>query len=60
MSQTEQQTFIKHILPDISKSIENYTPKLGQLLEHNMIIIFLKKSCTKYGGETSHRPFFKK
>ena len=26
--------------------------KFGQLLEYNMTNIFLKKSYTKYGGET--------
>ena len=31
--------------------------KLGQLLENSMRNIFLEKSCTKYGGETSPRPF---
>ena len=31
--------------------------KYGQLIEYNMRNIFLGKSYTKYGGETSPRPF---
>ena len=31
--------------------------KFGQLIEHNMRIFFFEKSCTKFGGETSSRPF---
>ena len=34
--------------------------KFGQLIECNMRNIFLEKSYTKYGGETSPRPFFEK
>ena len=34
--------------------------KFGQLIECNMTNIFLEKSCTKYGGETSPRPFSEK
>ena len=34
--------------------------KFGQLTECNMTNIFLEKSCTKYGGETSPRPFSEK
>ena len=34
--------------------------KTGQLLEYNLINIFLEKSHTKCGGETIHRPFSKK
>ena len=33
--------------------------KFGQLLEYNMTNTFLKKSSTKYGGETIPRPFSK-
>ena len=29
--------------------------KFGQFIEYNMRNIFLEKSCTKYGGETSPR-----
>ena len=34
--------------------------KFGQLIECNMRNIFLEKSYTKYGGETSSRPSFEK
>ena len=34
--------------------------ELGQLIEFNMRNIFLEKSCTKYAGETSPRPFSEK
>ena len=34
--------------------------KFGQLIEYNMRNIFLEKSYTKYGGETSPRPFSEK
>ena len=47
MSQTGQQTRCKG----------NQTMKFGQLIDQNMRNIFLEKSCTKYGGETSPRPF---
>ena len=32
--------------------------KFGQLIEYNMRNIFLEKSCTKFGEETSFRLFF--
>ena len=38
----------------------NQTMKFGQLLEYNMRNIFLKKSDTKCGGETTTKPFPKK
>ena len=34
--------------------------KFGQLIEYNMRNIFLEKSYTKCGGETSPRPFSEK
>ena len=34
--------------------------KFGQLMECNMRNIFLEKSYTKWGGETSPRPFSEK
>ena len=34
--------------------------KFGQLIEYNMSNIFLEKSYTKCGGETSPRPFYEK
>ena len=39
---------------------DNQTMKFGQLIEYNMPNIFLEKSYTKYGGEASPRPFYKK
>ena len=48
-----------HILQDISKSKSNQKNKFGQLIEYNMRNNFFEKSCTKYGGETSRRPFLK-
>ena len=35
----------------------NQTMKFGQLVEYNMRSVFLEKSYTKYGEETSPRPF---
>ena len=35
----------------------NQTMKFGQLVEYNMRNVFLEKSYTKYGEETSPRPF---
>ena len=48
------------ILPNISRSKGNQSMKLGQLIECNMGNIFLEKSYTKCGGETSPRPFSEK
>ena len=31
--------------------------KFGQLIEHNMRNIFIEISYTRYGGETTPRPF---
>ena len=51
---SEWQAIIKiHILPKISRSKGNQTMKFGQLIEYNMINIFLKKSSTTWGGEAS-------
>ena len=49
-----------HILPNILRSKNNQTMKVGQLIEYNMENIFLKKSYTKCGEETSPRPFSEK
>ena len=59
MSQPVYQTTLIHIyiLPNISRSKGNQTMIFGQLIECNMKNIFLKKSYTKCGGETSPRPF---
>ena len=47
-------------MPDISRSKDNQTMRFGQLIEHNMRNIFLEKSYTKCGGETSPRSFSEK
>ena len=47
-------------LPNISRSKGIQTMKFGQLIEYNMRNIFLKKSYTKYDGETIPRPFSEK
>ena len=57
MSEPGKQTIAIHIFPNISRSKSNQTIKFGQLIEYNLRNIFLKKSCTKCGGETSLRPF---
>ena len=59
-SQLGQKTILIHILPNISRSKGNQTMKFGQLIECNMRNIFLEKSYTKCGGETSPRPFSEK
>ena len=46
-----------HILSNISRSKGNWTMKFDQLIEYNMSNIFLEKSYTKYGGETSPKTF---
>ena len=57
MSQPGEQTVVIHILPNISRSKCNQTMTFGQLIECNMINIFLEKSYIKCDGETSPRPF---
>ena len=54
------QTIVIHVLSNISRSKGNQTMKFGQLIECNMRNIFLEKSYTKCGGETSPRPFSEK
>ena len=46
-------------IANISRSKGNQTRKFDQLINYNRNI-FLDKSCTKCGGETSPKPFFKK
>ena len=53
-------TIAVHILPNISRSKDNQTMKLGQLIECNIGNIFLEKTYTEWGRETIPRPFFKK
>ena len=59
-SQSGQQTIVIHALPNISRSKDNQAMKFGQLIECNMRNIFLEKSYTKCGEETSPRPFTEK
>ena len=59
-SQPDYQAIVMHILSNILKSKSNQIMKLGQLIEYNIRNIFLEKSYTKCGGETSPRPFSKK
>ena len=56
-SQPGKQTFVIHILSNISKSKGNQTMEFGQLIEYNKRNIFLEKSYTKCGGKTSTRLF---
>ena len=49
-----------HILSNISRKKRNQKMKLGQLIEQNMRNVFLEKAYTKYGGESTCRPFSKK
>ena len=48
-----------HITQYLKKE-RRQTIKFGQLIEYNMKNIFVKKSYTRYGGETILRPFSKK
>ena len=59
-SQPGKQTVVIHIVPNILRSKGNQTMKFVQLIEYNMRNIFLEKSYTKCGGETSRRPFSRK
>ena len=59
-SQPGKQTIVIYILPNISRSKGNQTMKFGQVIECNMKNLFLEKSYTKHGGETSPRPFSEK
>ena len=60
MLQSGKQTIIIHILPIILKSEGYQTMKFGQLIECNIINIFLKKLYTEFGEETSPKPFSEK
>ena len=46
-----------HILANTSRSKGNQTMKFDQLIEYNLRNIFLEKSDTKCGGETSRTSF---
>ena len=60
MSHPVLQTIAIQILLDISRSKGSQTMKFVQLIECNMRNIFLEKSYTKCGAETSPRPFSEK
>ena len=59
MSKLGQQTFVIHILPNISRSKGNQTVKFGQVIVCNTKNIFLEKSYTKYGGKLVPDPILK-
>ena len=59
-SQPGSKTIVIHILSNISRSKGNQAMKFGQLIECNMRNIFLEKSFTKCGEESSLRPFSEK
>ena len=46
-----------NLLSNISRGKCNQLMKFCQLIDYNMRNIFLEKSYTKWGGETSPRPF---
>ena len=52
-SQPGKQTIAIHLLLNISRSKGNQTMKLGQFIDLYMKHIFLEKSYTKCGGETT-------
>ena len=58
-SQPGKQTIAIQTLSKISRSKGDQIMKFGQLIEHNMASIFVEKSCTKCGGETTPRQFHK-
>ena len=57
-SESGKQTIAMHILANISRSKGNQTMKFDQLT--NLILVFLKKSYAKCGGEAILIPFSKK
>ena len=59
-SQPGYQTIAMHILLNVLRSKDNQIMQFGQLIERNMRNIFLERSYSKCGGETSPRPFSKK
>ena len=60
MPQTAQRRITRHKLPIILGSEGNKTMKLDQLIEYSMRNIFPENPYTKYGGEATPRPFYKK
>ena len=59
-SQPGKQAIAIHILPNISRSKDNQTMEVDQLIKYSMKKIFFEKSYTKCNGETIPRPFSKK
>ena len=57
-SQTEREIITIHILTNVSWSKRNLTMKLSQPKEYGMRNIFLEKSSTKCGWETSPQTLF--
>ena len=55
MSQPGEETIVIHILPNSLRGKRNQTMKFGQLIEYNIRNIFLEKSFTICGTETSPR-----
>ena len=53
-------TIVIHILFNILRNKDSQTMKFGQLIEYSMKNIFLEKSYSECGGETSPRPFSEK
>ena len=56
-SQPGWQKIATGTLPNVSRSKDNQTVKLGQLIEYNKRNIFLQKLYRKWDRETSSRPF---
>ena len=56
MSRPDLQTIATHILLNISRSKDNQTMKLGQLIEYNKRNNFLQALYKKWGRETGSRP----
>ena len=59
-SQPDWQTIGIYIFSNISRIKDNQSMIFGQLIKYNMRNIFCEKWYTKFGGETSSRPFYKK
>ena len=57
--QSVKQTNAIHLLPDISIRPGNKAMKFGQLIKYKVRNNSPEKSYTKWGGETSPRPFSK-
>ena len=58
-SHTGKQTITVYKVPNVSRSKGNQTMIFGLIKEYNMRNIFLEKSYTKFGGETTPRHFSK-